>query len=109
MRELSYHNYHPDTSRVLVKLGRCYADQGQFDEAERMLNRALLGYQQLQKGHEKYLHDTQYMLGEVLERCGRLAEAGNAFAEARAGYENLLGPDDPDTVDAARRLSHVRR
>ena len=48
------------------------------------------------------------MLGGVLERCGRLAEAGNAFAEARAGYENLLGPGDPETLDAARRLGHIR-
>ena len=73
-----------------------------------MLKRALLGYQKLQTGHEKDLHDTQYMLGEALEGWGRLAEAENAFADARAGYATLLGPNDSETVDAARRLDRVR-
>jgi len=106
--EIALVPYHPDTSRVLSNLGRCYADQGQFDEAGRILKQALLGYQQLQKGHEKDFHDTQYTLGEVLERCGRFSKAENAFADALAGYETLLGLDDPETVDAARRLDHVR-
>ncbi|OXV05876.1 hypothetical protein Egran_06356 [Elaphomyces granulatus] len=62
-----------------------------------MLKRALLGYQKFQSGHEKNLHDTQYSLGEVFEKCGRLAEAEIFFADAHVGYAMLLGPNDPKT------------
>jgi hypothetical protein len=66
------------------------------------------GYQKFQPGHEKDLHDTQYCLGEVFEKCGRLSEAENAFADTRVGYAMLLGPNDPETVDAACRLDRIR-
>jgi TolA-binding protein len=67
-----------------------------------------LGYQKFQPGHEKNLHDTQYWLGEVFEKCGRLDEAENAFADAQVGYAMLLGPNDPEAVDAACRLDRIR-
>jgi hypothetical protein len=54
------------------------------------------------------IHEIQYYLENMYEQCSRSSEAEIAFAEARAGYEHLLGLHDSETMDAARRLGHVR-
>ena len=89
--------------------GLVYRGRGQFEEAERMWKRALAGYERSPYGHKKFSLDIQYILGELFEQGARFNEAAATFAGAKAGYETLLGPNDPETVDAASRLESVRR
>ncbi|OXV07471.1 hypothetical protein Egran_04766 [Elaphomyces granulatus] len=76
--------------RELHRLGLLYADQGKLDEAEKMYQRALQGYEKaLGPGHTSTLR-TVYNLGLLYADQGKLDEAEKMYQRALQGYEKAL-------------------
>jgi len=100
---------HPDTLRVVQNLGLLYHGRGKFEEAEKMLKRAMEGYRNYGRSKEREFSDTAYNLGNIYEETLLFDKAEAAFECAVRGYETLLGPDDPETLEAITRLTSLRK
>jgi tetratricopeptide (TPR) repeat protein len=75
----------------LYNLGSLYVDQGKLDEAEKMYQRALQGYEKAWgPGHTSTL-DTVNNLGALYADQGKLDEAEKMYQRALQGYEKALG------------------
>lgn len=85
-------------------LGILYADQGKFQEAEAMYERALEGYEKaLGRDHTPTL-STVNNLGLLYEAQGKLREAEAMYKRALEGYEKVLGPTHPKAHAVTRNL-----
>ncbi|KAN0072275.1 HET domain containing protein [Elaphomyces granulatus] len=89
---------------ALHGLGDLYADQGKLDEAEKMYQRALQGYEKaLGPDHTSTLL-TVNNLGNLYADQGKLDEAEKMYQRALQGYEKALGPDHTSTLDTVNNL-----
>src|SRR5271168_1276676 len=84
-----------------------YHSRGKLNEAEAMLKRALAGFEKMEILEDKAILDTYYVLGVLYKQSLRLAEAVMVFQHAATGYEKLLGPQDPVTLNLASYNGHV--
>ncbi|KAN0067763.1 hypothetical protein V8E54_014010 [Elaphomyces granulatus] len=95
--------------RELRRLGLLYADQGKLDEAEKMYQRALQGYEKtLGPDHTSTLH-TVNNLGALYADQGKLDEAEKMYQRALQGYEEAWGPDHTSTLDTVNNLGNLIR
>ena len=86
------------TLNTINNLGLLYADQGKLDEAEKMYQRALEGYEKaLGPDHTSTLN-TINNLGLLYADQGKLDEAEKMYQRALQGYEKALGPDHTSTL-----------
>jgi tetratricopeptide (TPR) repeat protein len=84
--------------------GLFYYDQGRFEDAERMYNRALSGYEKtLGPDHNSTL-DIINNLGLLYSDQGRLDDAEKAYNRALAGLEKALGSDHLSTLNTVNNL-----
>ncbi|OXV09494.1 hypothetical protein Egran_02743, partial [Elaphomyces granulatus] len=86
---------------ALFSLGRLYADQGKLDEAEKMYQRALQGYEKAWGSNHTLTLNTVNNLGLLYKSQGKLDEAEKMYQRALQGYENAWGPDHTSTLDTA--------
>src|SRR5436190_8382333 len=84
---------HPQTLGLIQNLGMLYHGRGQFEKAERMWKRALIGYEKmLEPDHPDTLKVVQN-LGILYYGRGQFKEAERMLKRALAGYEKALEPD----------------
>jgi tetratricopeptide (TPR) repeat protein len=72
-------------------LGLLYADLGRLDEAEKMYQRALQGYEKAWGPEHTSTLDTVSNLGDLYEDLGWLDEAEKMYQRALQGYEKAWG------------------
>jgi tetratricopeptide (TPR) repeat protein len=68
-----------------------FANQGQFNEAEKMYQRALQGYEKAWGPEHTSTLNTVNNLGSLYADLGRLDEAEKMYQRALQGYEKLFG------------------
>src|ERR1700722_15486107 len=88
----------------LYRLGCLYADQGKLDEAEKMYQRALQGYEKAWGPDHTSTLDTVNNLGLLYMRQGKLDEAEKMYQRALQGKEKAWGPDHTSTLDTVNNL-----
>ena len=105
-------NHHPWST---VMAARCHgllkAAKGDRDAATELLERALIGHQRLPMPFEEAR--TRLLLGSVLRRAGRRADARRELEAARAIFRRLGTPiqerqasTELDSIGGRRRLEH---
>ena len=85
-------------------LGILYANQGKLDEAEKMYQRALQGYEKAWGPDHTSTLDTVHNLGILYADQGKLDEAEKMYQRALQGKEKAWGPDHTSTLDTVNNL-----
>lgn len=92
---------HPDTLRMLVKLGEVLIDQGRYRSAEEMIREAVNAYKDKEdKNNNKDMLDALGFLGQVLHLQGFYPEAEKVQRRVFECRKKLLGPDDRSTLSS---------
>jgi tetratricopeptide (TPR) repeat protein len=94
----------PATDLTRVRAGAALWAAGEAAEGERLLRAGLEGLRRTFPGHAD-VATAAYLLGEALQRSGRVAEATPLMKEALAWRLAHLGPADPRTVAVRRALA----
>ena len=89
---------------IYVTFGRFYAESDRLDDAERMYDRALAGYQKESGADHTSTLDTVHSLGKLYRSQGRLVDAETMYERALAGKEKVLGADHSSTLDTVHNL-----
>ncbi|KAM5348926.1 hypothetical protein ACJ41O_008749 [Fusarium nematophilum] len=79
-------------------------DQGKFQEAEEMYERALEGYEKALGPHHTSTLNTVNNLGSLYKAQGKFKEAEEMYERALEGKEKALGPDHTSTLDTVNNL-----
>ncbi|KAK9604817.1 hypothetical protein V6Z93_002768 [Aspergillus fumigatus] len=97
----------PIISGAFRGLGDLFFDQGKPEEAEKMYERALRGYEKaLGRGHISTL-DTVNNLGILYRHLARLKEAEEMYQRALTGYKKILGPEHTSTLNTVNNLGNL--
>lgn len=90
---------HPDTLRIVQRLGLVYDRGGNLDKAQATWDRALAGYQKISEPehHPSTLKDIQYL--------GGISYTRKEYHKA----EIMLKPELPDTCTVAEELTALYR
>ncbi|KAN0070367.1 TPR-like protein [Elaphomyces granulatus] len=89
---------------ALFSLGLLYANQGKLDEAEKMYQRALQGYEKAWGPDHTSTLNTVNNLGALYKSQGKLDEAEKMYQRALQGKEKAWGPDHTSTLDTVNNL-----
>jgi tetratricopeptide (TPR) repeat protein len=89
---------------VLHSLGDLYSDLRRLNEAEKMYQRALQGYEKTLGPDNTLTLDTVNNLGLLYADLGRLKEAEKMYQRALQGCEKALGPDHTSTLQTVNNL-----
>ena len=95
---------HFETARILTDLGRLYFAQGRYKRAEPLLCRALSIRKPWLEPHSDYSAYRAYTarsynnVAELYRKQGRYQEADPLYQQAQAIYEQVRGPEHPDTA-----------
>jgi tetratricopeptide (TPR) repeat protein len=89
-------------------LGIVYQKKGKDEEAERMLQRALDGFEKTLGPDHIYTVNVVNRLGHLHEDMGNLASAQAKYRRALTGFEKALGLEHKETGSVARRLELLR-
>ena len=81
-----------------------YQSQGQYEKAEAMYNRALIGSEKMLGRDDISTLDVVHNLADLYGDQGRLAEAESLYNRALAGCEKALGLDHTSTLDTVNNL-----
>ncbi|KAN0067922.1 HET domain containing protein [Elaphomyces granulatus] len=96
-----------DMERELHNLGILYRYQGKLDEAEKMYQRALQGYEKaLGRDHTSTL-STVNNLGNLYKDQGKLDEADKMYQRALQGFEKAWGPNHTSTLETVHNFGIV--
>ena len=97
---------------AIHRLGYLYADQGKLDEAEKMYERALVGYEKALGSEQVATYipalNTMQNLALLLSSVGRPRESRDLYTRAQAGVEIVFGHASSryeKVVEALARLS----
>ncbi|KIX05941.1 uncharacterized protein Z518_03915 [Rhinocladiella mackenziei CBS 650.93] len=94
-----------DSIHCLVLL---YADRGKLDEAEKIYQRALAGYEKaLGTDHTSTL-DRVNNLGLLYAKQGKLEEAETTYRRALQGFQKSLGADHPSIMTVMTNLQALQ-
>jgi tetratricopeptide (TPR) repeat protein len=88
-------------------LGLLYKYQGKLDEAEKMFQRALQGYEKAWVQDHTPTLVTVNNLGAFYAAQGKLDEAEKMYQRALQGYEKAWGPDHTLTLDTVNNLGDL--
>ncbi|KAN0069133.1 HET domain containing protein [Elaphomyces granulatus] len=102
---------HTSTLNTVNNLGGLYANQGKLDEAEKMYQRALQGYEKA-FGPENVARYRQALntirnLGDLFATQGHLGEAKEMYSRARTGFQALLGPSSDEYQRLEREITSL--
>ncbi|KAH0533941.1 hypothetical protein FGG08_007450, partial [Glutinoglossum americanum] len=88
-------------------LGLLYVDQGKLDEAEKMYQRALQGYEKAWGPDHTSTLNTVNNLGNLYAGQGKLGEAEKMYQRALQGKEKAWGPDHTSTLNTVNNLGNL--
>jgi tetratricopeptide (TPR) repeat protein len=88
----------------LLHFGNMFAKQGQYNEAEKMYERALQGYEKAWGPEHLSTLDTVHNLGLLFAKLGRLDEAQGMYQRALQSREKACGPEHTLTLDTVNNL-----
>jgi tetratricopeptide (TPR) repeat protein len=88
----------------LHRFGDVFANQGQFNEAEKMYQRALQDYETAWGPEHTSTLSTVNNLGLLYWKLGRLDEAEKMYQRALQGKEKAWGPEHTSTLDTVNNL-----
>jgi tetratricopeptide (TPR) repeat protein len=91
----------------LQNLGSLYADQGKLDQAEKMYQRALQGWEKSLGPDHASTITTVNSLGNLHIRQSKLDEAEKMFQRALQNLEITQGPDDISTLSTVNNLGNL--
>ncbi|MEM7152201.1 MAG: serine/threonine-protein kinase [Myxococcota bacterium] len=98
---------HPHSAEVLGMIATAYLYEGNYGEAQELLERSL-GIQQRAYGYMTENEAALYMdLGTTAAMQGDLTRAQDQFVKGLAGLTEVLGPEHPRRVAAAINLASV--
>jgi tetratricopeptide (TPR) repeat protein len=89
------------------RLGYLFADQGKLEEAEKMYERALRGYEKAWGPDHTSTLDTVNNLGNLYKNQGKLEEAEKMYERALRGKEKAWGPDHTSTLNTVNNLGNL--
>ena len=89
--------------------GSFYRDHCRLEDAERMYERALVGYEKALGADHSSTLGTVNNLGLLYVDQGRFANAERMYDHALAGKERVLGRDDTSTLDTVNNLGILYR
>ena len=95
-REWSLHNF-----------GNLYLGLGRLDEAEKMYQRALQGFEKAWGPEHTSTLSTVNNLGWLYQSLGRLDEAEKMYQRALQGKEKAWGPEHTSTLDTVNNLGNL--
>ena len=78
-------------------MGLLYADLGRLDEAEKMYQRALQGYEKAWGPEHTSTLDTVNNLGNLYKNLGQLDKAEKTLQRALVTYAKVVSPDNLTT------------
>ncbi|WP_067496532.1 FxSxx-COOH system tetratricopeptide repeat protein [Actinoplanes sp. TFC3] len=94
-----------ETLAAMVSLANCERDAGNFDEAHRLLERAVARYHAVLGDEHPFTLAAGANLAGVVRAIGRSAEARTIDAEALGGLRRSVGVDHPFTLSCANGLA----
>jgi tetratricopeptide (TPR) repeat protein len=89
---------------ILYNFACMCSNQGRFDEAEKMYQRALAGFEKAWGPKHTSTLTTVHNLGALYVDLGRLDEAEKMYQRALAGYEKAWGPEHTSTLGTVNNL-----
>ena len=92
---------------AIACLGLLYSDQGKLDEAEKMYQRALQGYEKALGPEHTWTLDTVNNLGLLYSNQGKLDEAEKMYQQALQGKEKALGLKHTSTLNTVNNLGSL--
>lgn len=93
-----------EAARLLSQTGKILSDQAEYEEAEPLLQRALLIYEQILGPEHPDTVKSLNNLAQLYQTQSRYEEAEVLWQRALSIHKHLWGPDHPDTALA---LSHL--
>ena len=93
-----------DMDWACFNLGFLYADQGKFEAAEQMYERALAGCEKALGAEHTSTLDTVHNLGKLYADQGKLVEAEQIYERALRGKEKALGTEHTSTLLTVNNL-----
>jgi tetratricopeptide (TPR) repeat protein len=87
--------------------GGLYHEGGRWEDAERMYNRALAGYEKALGLEHTSTLETVNNLGLLYNDLGRFEDAERMYTRALAGYEKALGLEHTSTLDTVSNLGSL--
>jgi tetratricopeptide (TPR) repeat protein len=94
-----------ETLGALVSLANCAREEGDFDEAHRLLERAVVRYHAVLGDEHPFTLAASADLAGVVRAVGRFAEARTIDTEALGGLRRSVGADHPFTLSCANGLA----
>jgi tetratricopeptide (TPR) repeat protein len=88
----------------LHRFGDAFANQGRLDEAEKMYQRALLGFEKAWGPEHTSTLAIVNNLAVLYGKLGRLDEAEKMYQRALQGYEKAWGPEHTTTLRTVNNL-----
>ena len=98
-----------DMDWACFNLGFLYADQGKFEAAEQMYERALAGCEKALGAEHTSTLDTVHNLGKLYADQGKLVEAEQIYERALRGKEKALGTEHTSTLHTVNNLGNLYR
>ncbi|KAJ9641088.1 hypothetical protein H2199_005756 [Coniosporium tulheliwenetii] len=89
---------------IFYSLGMLFAHQDKLDEAEKMYQRALAGFEKALGAEHTSTLNTVNNLGLLYAAQGKLGEAETMYQRALKGREKALGPEHTSTLDSIHCL-----
>ncbi|BCS23768.1 uncharacterized protein APUU_40212S [Aspergillus puulaauensis] len=80
------------------KVGRCFVEEGRYDDAERLLLECVASRRELLDANDPKLLSSITDLGRVYWGQGRYKEAADASIQVLHSQQVVLGDDHPDTL-----------
>ncbi|CAN9242765.1 unnamed protein product [Alternaria alternata] len=102
---------HSSTLNTVNNLGSLYADQGKLDEAEKMYERALRGYEALSTVRvQQYLPalNTVQNMGDLYPKQAESAKARAMYTRALSGLTSVLGPSSERCMGLSAKIDALR-
>jgi tetratricopeptide (TPR) repeat protein len=92
---------------ILHSLGYLYSEWGKLEEAEKMYQRALQGYEKAWGPEHTSTLNTVNNLGLFYADQGKMDEAEKMYQWALQGYEKAWGPEHTSTLNTVNNLGNL--
>jgi tetratricopeptide (TPR) repeat protein len=89
---------------AIHNIGTLFSDRGNLGKAEKMLQRALEGYEKIWSPNHVSILATVNNLGNLYTKQGKMVKAKELYLRALEGYEETFGPNNNLALDTLNNL-----